>query len=195
MIDYLRSKDAQGDVAGFNEDLVSKILTKGDAAELAKLMIFWRENGRTVNKKKIEVFSYYQKLRQRVHKDRQTALIKRKEEALDKTEEEQSLGCYLEEIEPQVRQAVLNLNHKGIKTQGSGFAVENAQRIYCADDQFQKLNFPDSILAELKRQGVVLKVDPRSITILLDRKLSLVEIEAIWLEIEKWVKPKDKSLT
>ncbi|MDO8667532.1 MAG: hypothetical protein Q7K35_00335 [bacterium] len=195
MIDYLRSKDAQGDTIGFNEDLASKILAKGDAAELADLRLFWRENGRTVSEERMGVFSYYEKLRQQVHRDRQAALAKRKAEIAEKTEEEQALDCYLEEIEPQVRQAVLNLNRKGFKTQGSGFASENTQKIYCKDDQFNKLNFPDGLLAELKKRGVVLKVDPRSITISLDRKLNLAEIEAIWLEIEKWVKSKDKSLT
>ena len=98
--------------------------------------------------------------------------------------------CYLEEIESQVRQAVLNLNRKGFKTQGSGFASENTQKIYCKDDQFKKLNLPDSLLAELKKQGVILKIDFESITLILDRKLSLAEIEAVWLKIEKCIKPK-----
>lgn len=195
LIDHLRTKDAQGDIVGFNEDLTSRILAKGDAAELAELMVFWRENGRKVNKEEMEVFSYYQKLRQQVHKDRKAALARRKAEIPEKTETEQALGCYLEEIEPQVRQAILNLNRKGFKTQGSGFAPENTQKIYCQDDEFKKLNFPESFLDELKQRGVVLKIDPRSITMLLDRKLSLAEIEAIWLEIEKWVKPKGKLLT
>ena len=195
LIEHLRSKDEQGDIIGFNEDLASRILAKGDAAELADLRLFWRENGRTVSEKEMEVFSYYQRLRQQVHQTGKTTLINRKVEAPERTGEEQILGCYLEEIEPQVKQAILALNGKGYKTQGSGFASENTQKIYCKDEQFQKLIFSDSFLAELKRQGVVLEVDPISITISLDRKLNLAEIEAIWLKIEKRVNPKDQLLT
>lgn len=195
MIDYLRSRDAQGDMAGCNEDLISRILAKGDAAELADLRVFWRENDRTISEEEMEVFSYYQKLRQQVHKDRQAALIKRKAEAIEKAEEEQALGCYLEEIEPQVRQAVLNLNHKGFKTQGSGFGPENTQKIYCSDEQFFNISFPGNFLQKLKKQGVDLRADSKSITLLLNRKLSLDEIWAVWQEIEKRIKPKSELLT
>ncbi|MDO8659815.1 MAG: hypothetical protein Q7K54_04430 [Candidatus Parcubacteria bacterium] len=195
LIEYLKFKDEQGDPVGLNEDLVSKILAKGDAAELADLRLFWRENGRTVSEERMGVFSYYEKLRQQVHQENEVDFKKRKTEAPEKTAEEQVLGFYLEQIEPQVRSAVLNLNRKGYKTQGSGFGPENVQNVYCVDEQFQELSFSADFLTGLKKQGVDLIIKPRSITFRLNKRLSLIEIEAIWLKIEKEIKSKNESLT
>lgn len=193
--EHLRTRDEQGDMIGFNEDLVSGILAKGDQGELKDLLIFWQENGWQITDKEIEIFSYYQKLRQQVHKDREGAFKKRKTDALEKTEEELLLGCYLEELEPQVRQAVLGLNVKGYKTQGSGFGPENIQKIYCADEQFAAVKFSNDLLSELKVQSVDLEVKPKSITLCLNKKLSLNEVRNIWKKIEEQVKPKSKLLT
>lgn len=195
LIDYLRLKDAQGDIAGFNEDLSSKILAKGDQEELRDLLAFWRENGRTITEEEIGVFSYYQRLRQQVHEACYAGKEERRVKAPEKTGQEKIIGTYLEMIEPQVRQVVLNLNNKGFKTQGSGFGPENTQKIYCPDEQFLNINFSVSFLQELKKQGVDLELKPKSITLSLNRKLSLDEIEAVWQEIEKQIKPKNELLT
>lgn len=40
------------------------------------------------------------------------------------TEAELRLGCFVEQIEPQAREAVLTVNRKGYSTEGSGFAGE-----------------------------------------------------------------------
>jgi len=191
LIDYLRGRDERGDVRGFNEDLASKILAKGGFEELKDLADFWRENGRQITDEEVEVFSYYQKLRQQVRQDCRAALEKRKINAPRETEEERILGCYLEAIEPQVRQVVLNLNRKGYKTQGSGFGPENTQKIYCADGQFAGLDFSTIFLSSLKERGVDLKIEPKSLTLYLSKRLSLDELCVIWQEIEKQIKLKD----
>jgi hypothetical protein len=191
LIGRLRLKDENGDIAGFNEDLVSRILAGGDPDELRDLQKFWSENGREVSDQDLELFSYYQKLRQQAHQDVQIDLAKRKSGRPEKTEEEIELGCYLEQLESQVRQVTRNLNSKGYKTQGSGFGPENLQKIYCAENRFQDLRLSEKFLAELQKRGIELIVRPKDITMRCHQKFSLEELREIWLEVESQIKARE----
>lgn len=193
MIEHLRLKDKDGDIIGFNEDIISEILAKGQPEDLKAVSTFWQENGRQITDEEMKIYSYYQRLRQQVHAGRQLGLKKRKAEAPEKTKEELSLGCYLEELEPQVRQVILNLNNKGYKTQGSGFGPENTQSIYCRDDQFQNLELDNQLILNLKSRGIEIKIKPKNLTLFINKKLNLDELKEIWLEIEEQIDSKFDS--
>ena len=75
--------------------------------------------GRLENRARIQAFG---ELRRRAHTQEAIEYYERKRNNPIKTEEEQELGMFAEELEPQVRHAVFELNQKGYKTISSGFA-------------------------------------------------------------------------
>jgi len=67
------------------------------------------------------------RLRKAVHNQQEKELAERKRTNPQKSHEEAMLGVYVEELEPQVRGAVLELNRKGYPTYSSGFGGEQSE--------------------------------------------------------------------
>jgi hypothetical protein len=95
-------------------------------------------------------------LRQQVHGQERDALEKRLRTNPEKTEEEHRLGVYLEEIEPQVREAVREFNRKGYPTYSSGFGGH--------DSEYQTLEgdyrLDEETVEVLRGAGVEVTVEP-----------------------------------
>jgi len=67
-------------------------------------------------------------LRDKIHKELREALQKRLDSPdLNVTEDELRLGAFMEELEPQVRDALVVLNKKGYQTHSSGFYGESGE--------------------------------------------------------------------
>lgn len=71
---------------------------------------------------KSTVSSEFAKLRRAIHQQQAKELEQRKRDNPQKSKEETMLGVYVEELEPQVRAAVIELNRKGYPTYSSGFS-------------------------------------------------------------------------
>jgi hypothetical protein len=72
----------------------------------------------------------FEQLRRQVHRKQEEDLEQRKARGLRLTELEEQLGVPLEEIEPQVRAAVIVFNARGYPTEDSGFEEDpRSQRI------------------------------------------------------------------
>lgn len=86
-------------------------------------------------------FDRFLKLRQRTLAIMREEIKNRLESNPKPTEEEILIGAFKEQIEPQVRSAVFELNNKGYKTTSSGFHRGNAQAIegfFMIDDDSKK---------------------------------------------------------
>ncbi|HVZ58432.1 MAG TPA: hypothetical protein VG935_01635 [Patescibacteria group bacterium] len=96
------------------------------------------------------------RLREQVHTQEREALMQRLRTDPEKTEEEQRLGVYLEEIEPQVRGAVRELNRKGFPTYSSGFWGHESE--YQAIEGDFRLD--EATVEILRGKGVEVTVEP-----------------------------------
>lgn len=94
------------------------------------------------------------------------------------TEEELDMGAYVEEIEPQARDAIIELRRKGYQTQSSGF--------YGHEDELQNVDGPmhlDNETAEsLIKQGYEVAVDQEGYTMIVFQPNSydVDELKAQW---------------
>jgi len=101
------------------------------------------------------------------------------------TEAEYEMGCYVEFLESQVRDAVLVLQNKGYKTFQSGFEEKEGRRGQFIDFYNKDIFVPDHIKNYLKEKGVSLEVTKGSnrTTLTLvppDRLVRLDEWKEVW---------------
>lgn len=113
---------------------------------------------------------------------RREEISKRKRENSTKTEDELTIGCYLEDIEPQVRAAVIKMNKKGYATTYSGFHQFNSQLIKFKTEREVNISL-EQIEKKYKENDIKIKIDQESIEIIFSKKISLEEIKIIWDEI------------
>lgn len=129
---------------------------------------------------------------------RQEEVIKNKKEVQERiktdpvaTEEEYRLGIYVESLETQVRGAVLELQKKGYKPNGSGFFnLTRGTQSIILDDENQDLerikkNLPENVT--IFREG-------GDIHIILEPKMdeSMIDIKNAWDGIASSIPPSDK---
>ncbi len=98
----------------------------------------------------VESRGIYAKLRKQILSDQELAVKDRLQNNPKYTDEEKKLGVYAEEIEPQVRGAVFDLNRKGYPTYYSGF-YDFDSRIQVIEGRFL---LADEIAVQLNTQGV-----------------------------------------
>ncbi len=159
-----------------NEDVVTQILESGSDEELERLREF-----HNLTPEQIELFRAFIRLRKKTREQMQQELKKRIKENPVATEEELGMGIYQESVEPQVREAVLNLRRKGYTTYESGFSGFNGQKI-----SFEKNHLvPEELIDRLKIEGINIKIKPNSISFSCDQYLELDEIKKIWDQIEQ----------
>ncbi len=163
-----------------NEDVAIKILESGTDEELEKLRAFYN-----LTTEKIELWRAFARLRRETNKKDRQDIEKRVKENPIATQEELSMGAYKESIEPQVRDAILNLRKKGYSTYLSGFnGLGHLQTIAFEENHLKHFQFPVDLAHKLEGRGVKIKVTPKSISFECSQYLELGELKKIWDEIE-----------
>lgn len=161
----------------FNNDYIKDVFAGDDRGEIEII-----QQVHNLTDKQIEIFTYYARMRKGVTVHRRNEISKRESENPMATEDELMIGCYLEEIEPQVKEAVIKMNRKGYATLYSGFHNFNSQVIKFKTEK--KVNILlEQIEAKYKDNGIKIKTDQESIEIIFLNKISLEEIKKIWDEI------------
>ncbi|MEM4271050.1 MAG: hypothetical protein QXO70_03075 [Candidatus Pacearchaeota archaeon] len=105
-------------------EIIEKILLSGSPQEIEDLKNFYN-----LNKDQIEMFRFFVKMSNAVHLQMRENFKKRILINPEPTEEEWEMGVYIEEIEPQVIEAVRIMRKKGYDTYESGFYGPEKQRI------------------------------------------------------------------
>lgn len=178
-------KDENGDYLGGNSDLLDRLLVYANQDQLKEILKYIHAIGSTEAKiEDIEVAAYYARLRYQTHREMDLARQNRNITALSKTDFEEKAGILIEQIEPQVRRAVISLNAKGYKTKGSGFYGHGSQQIYLnrgqVDQAFDSYRPSNELVKWLNTKNIQLEVEPGSITYATKNRLTLAELEEVW---------------
>jgi hypothetical protein len=114
----------------------------------------------------------FARLREKMQWEMTLQLQERIQNNPQRTPEEESLGVYLEQLEPQVRDAVLEFNRKGYRTISSGFSGGFSYRKYNVEHQeiAGKFFIDDETKQKLAITGVAVTKEP-SWTWEMDKKL------------------------
>lgn len=169
-----------------NVETRSEILLHGTEEELTAL-----ENHLGVSREATMRAREYLQMRKGVLETMRTELIDRISDEKKRVwnEEEQQMGAYKEEIEPQVRSAVQVLCAKGYPTMGSGFDGPD-QSIIGAEGVFQGVDIDDATREFLKEKDVEITIEPSVIYLDLSKTtLPLGDIKAIWNRIADSLPP------
>ena len=135
-------------------------------------------------KEQFDLAAYYTKLRRSTIDECERQGEIRRKTSPEETAEEKELGIYSEYIEPQVRNAIIQMRDKGYSTWESGFAGFNEQRIsFGPDDLPPDFELPVTTNDFLNKQGVESLVESGAITLDLHKPLTLDEIKIIWDKI------------
>jgi hypothetical protein len=122
------------------------------------------------------------RLRHRVHEEMEREKERRLEENPAPTDVELSLGVYIEDIEPHVRDAVLELRKKGYSTRGSGFNSYNMQSVYLDLGHPDFADIPKEVREKLEDLGAKFDKEGRQITFACS-EIDLGKMKAKWDEI------------
>ena len=171
-----------------NEDYIRKILVERNQKELERMKTI-----HNLSDEQIELFCEFAELRDNTLKEMRKELDIRKQDNPKATREELDLGVYLEQIEPQVRKAVLTLRHKGYTTYESGFGDFDGQKISFEEEQLKDFVSSEVIKDELARNGANLIIKPKSIEIKFSRFQDLEKIKDIWQKIVLELPPLGKE--
>lgn len=163
-----------------NEVLRQRILESGSDEEMDELVDFFAQHG--IGREEVEKFRHYAIQRKSAHETAHQEAEKRLALNPKPTDEELSMGSYIEWIEPQVRDAVLELRRKGYNTYESGFWGDE-QKISFRGEPLKGYAFPDDFMKNMEDQGVSIIVKPTSIIFSLKGKLELDEVKKIWDKI------------
>jgi hypothetical protein len=126
--------------------------------------------------KEHERHKQFARLREKVQWKMALKLHERMQNNPQYTPEEKSLGVYLEQLEPQVREAVLEFNRKGYRTTSSGFSGAFSHGQYDVEHQeiSGKFFIDDETKQKLAAMGVVVTTES-SWTWEMDRKLGVAD--------------------
>ncbi len=168
-----------------NQEVISRIIIEGTDEEREKLRLF-----HNISPENFDLICHYERLRHQTKQASETAAEERKKTNPKFTEIEKQIdssmaqgeggGVYLEHIEPQVKQAVIDLSDKGYSTFESGFYGENLQKISFDSTQLAGYQPSSQLLAWLKDKKIKLKTEPTSISFLCGTKYTLGELKEIW---------------
>ncbi|OGG00310.1 hypothetical protein A2153_06035 [Candidatus Gottesmanbacteria bacterium RBG_16_38_7b] len=103
---------------------------------------------------------------------------------------ESRLGVFIEELEPQVRQAVLKMNRKGYSTDLSGFVNNSRDQMIEGDFRLE-----EKIINKLSLSGIKVESNPSGYTRLLftPKEANLGKIEKKWNEIVSLLPSRNKT--
>lgn len=146
-------------------DLTDVVMAEGEGPMLEKLREAAAEHG--FDDARFETAIALQKLRRRTHELARRDLEMRLKRNPVPTEEELSMGAFVENLEPQVRDAVVLMRRKGYTTASSGFASFDLQAMILQTPDFTDLT--DDERAELKELGVDVSKDDGSFSFRCER--------------------------
>ena len=170
-----------------NDEVIQRILIEGATDEQERLRSFHK-----ITPENFSLLKHFSRLRHRAVTACEAAGAIRQATNPEFTDLEKRLdqdsnykdagnrGIYLEYIEPQVRQAVVNLSNKGYSTFESGFYGDNRQRISFNGDQLEKYKPTTDLIAWLEQNGFNLIVSPSMINLVCTKKLSLDDLKTAW---------------
>lgn len=161
-------------------DTMMKILESGSSEEMEKLRQFYNITPET-----IERWREFTILRKKTHEKMDEEILQRNSKNPIPTKEEWEMGAYIEQIEPHIRKAVLELRRKGYNTKGSGFLYPSAQSIdFCEPlmlDSFVINKISEKIPAEIAE----LKICSDRIILNFLKFADLESMEKIWNNVVK----------
>lgn len=163
-----------------NEDYARKVLEDGGEGDLSRLRRFqgWSEE-------ETERYCHFSRLRRATLDNMRIDLERRKEDNPEPTAEELSLGAYTEQIEPQVREAVLSLRRKGYPTCYSGFSgFGNKQTVRLEEGNLEGLDAKE-LIGSFADRGILLSISSDEIEMTFDKEANLPEITEFWREISE----------
>lgn len=156
-----------------NEREAERILLQGTADELEALREFHH-----LTSEQVKLFSHFVRLREDTVALKRNRFRERVMSAPDPNEEEWALGVYLEEIEPQVRDAVLTLRKKGYNTMESGFYGPEKQRIGFSEPIHLEIS-PEAV-KYLEGLGLRAEVTEDGIELYYSKPLTIDELKDAW---------------
>ncbi len=163
-----------------NIEEMIRILESGTDEELEELRQF-----KKVDKEKIDFVRYFAKMRKEVIEALWEELRGREAKNPKATEEEMDMGCYVEHLEPQVRDAVLSMRKKGYTTTGSGFGdFGESQWISFEEKTFGDFMPSKELTAWLEDQKVEMSNGPDLVYFVSPPKATIEQITDIWNRIE-----------
>ena len=165
-----------------NEDYLRSIFESGDEAMLAKVA-----DHHKLTPEQIELFTHFSQLRRATINETRTQAELRGQKHPLATEAEKDMGAYLENIEPQVRETVINLREHGYTTYESGFSGFDSQVISFQEDHLHDFHLPEAVRDDFEKRGVVVKIEPNSLRLTFKKKVNLEEIKKVWQEIASYL--------
>lgn len=122
----------------------------------------------------------FEKLKYQTQKKVENATAKRKAKNPHPDKKESLLGLFFEELEPQVKQAVLTLHKKGYSTDVSGFMENSCNQMIEGDFQLD-----EKTVVKLTTAGVTVETNPSGYTRLqfLPNEANIAKIKKKWNSI------------
>lgn len=161
-----------------DEEVIENILESGAREEWEELMAFHK-----LTSEQLQLMVGFAKERRSAVDRARGDLRERIERNPIPTDEEINAGVYLEQLEPQVRNAVLTLRRKGYITYISGFHGYEKQIIAFHNEPLKDFKFPSDLMRELAEKGVYVQVKPGEIMFSCDYLLTLEELKDVWEQI------------
>jgi len=158
-----------------NADLIRKILLSGSQEDLDRLSEYHKFTA-----EQVELFQADEKLRHDTVEQCRSDLENRIKINPVPTETELGIGAFLEQIEPQVRQAVIALRAKGYTTWESGFMGGGAQSIGFETEDLIDFKFPNELLDNLVDLGITATISNDSIDLRSEQITALNDWKKAW---------------
>lgn len=160
-----------------NLEIIDQILFSGSPAQRKALQEF-----HDLSDEVLERLVYYTNLRHNAHDISDREVEKRERERPTALQEELDLGTYLENIEPQVRGAVMVMRRKGYPTYESGFySASEIQTVGLTEPLLDGFVLPDDLAHD--NRILEWKITPDHITFQPKMGLSLEDLTDIWNRI------------
>jgi hypothetical protein len=163
-----------------NEEEMTRILESGTDEELEQL----REH-HGLDSDQIDLIRRFAQMRKEVLQGVYADIDRRKTENPKATEEEMAMGCYVEHLEPQVRDIVSAMQAKGYSTTGSGFGgFGEFQWVGFEEQALTDFKPPAELVSWLDEQGVGLDIEPDNVTFQSPPEMNLEQLTEVWKRIE-----------
>ncbi|MBI3380115.1 hypothetical protein HY029_05150 [Candidatus Gottesmanbacteria bacterium] len=133
---------------------------------------------------------FFERLKYSIQKKSENDIRKRKAKNSHPNKIELILGLFIEEIEPQVRQAIVKLNKKGYSTDTAGFMDNSCDQMIEGDFQLE-----EDTINKLKKVGVTVETNPSGYTRLYfsPKEANISKINKEWNKIASIFPEKNKA--
>ncbi|OGY51201.1 MAG: hypothetical protein A2951_00730 [Candidatus Buchananbacteria bacterium RIFCSPLOWO2_01_FULL_56_15] len=170
-------RDNPEDEKFYNEDYLIQIFEEENEEEIKKAAEIhqWSQD-------RINSWKYYIPLRRKTIEQTRQNSTQRIADNPVPTAAEISMGCYIEKIEPQVREAVVELRSKGYATFLSGFDADG-QRIVFECKDLKDFQLPQDLKRNFLEKGVDLSLEDNEIRMTFYNFFTLKQIKKFWDQI------------